>query len=242
MSTEQLQIQEIRFFFESNIFRLSGRLLKNTGRYVILGRMSKITLQILLFLMLSRMATANEVKLLFGLNSSKYLFSNEIDSLNRQQKTGLTTGLGWAMDIKTKFKFEINLLYSQRGAKVELPFGTDKSVSGIYKNSSISLPLLFKYQLKDSPSPYAAIGPEIVFILSHQLKFPASGDAFPLLDNTRKFIFAFTVLLGYEWPIGQWGFFAEVRYNRWLSNFWVDGQGTVKSEAVAILLGGIYYL
>ncbi len=185
---------------------------------------------------------ANEVKFLIGLNSGKYLFSSEIDSLNRQQKTGWTTGLGWAMDIKTKLKFEINLLYSQKGAKASLPFATDKSVSGIYKNSSISLPLFLKYQLNDKASPYAAAGPEFVFILSHQLKIPASGDNFSLLDNTRKFVFAFNVLLGYEWPIGQWGFFAEIRYNRWLSNFWVDSQGSVKSEAVAILLGGIYYL
>jgi opacity protein-like surface antigen len=216
--------------------------LKNTGSCVTLEQMSKKILQMLLLVFLGRMAMANEVKFLIGMNSSKYLFSSEISSLNRQQKTGLATGLGWSMDIKTKLKFEINLLYSQKGAKVELPFATDKSVSGIYKNSSLSLPLFLKYQLNDKASPYAALGPEFVFILSHQLQIPASGGDFPLLDNTRKFVFAFNVLLGYEWPIGQWGFFAEVRYNRWLSNFWVDGQGSVKSEAVAILLGGIYYL
>ncbi len=216
--------------------------MKNNAGYVTLAQMSKKILQILLFVLLSRLAPANEIKFLIGMNSSKYLFSSEIDSLNRQQKSGLASGLGWTMDIRTKLKFEINLLYSQKGAKVELPFGTDKSVSGIYKNSSISLPLFLKYQLNDKASPYAAVGPEFVFILSHQLQLPASGDNFPLLDNTKKFVFAFNILLGYEWPIGQWGFFAEVRYNRWLSNFWVDGQGSVKSEAVAILLGGIYYL
>lgn len=196
----------------------------------------------LLFVLLGRLAPANEVKFLIGMNSSKYLFSSEIDSLNRQQKSGPAAGLGWAMNIKTKLKFEINLLYSQKGAKVELPVGTDKNVPGIYKNSSISLPLFLKYQLNDKASPYAAAGPEFVFILSHQLQLPVSGDSFSLLDDTKKFVFAFNVLLGYEWPIGQWALFAEVRYNRWLSNFWIDGQGTVKSEAVAILLGGIYYL
>jgi hypothetical protein len=225
-----------------NLIRLSGGVLKNTDSCVTLGRMRIKIFQMLLVVLLGRMAMANEVKFLIGMNSSKYLFSSEISSLNHQQKTGLATGMGWAMNFKTNFEFEINLLYSQKGAKVELPFGTDKSVSGIYKNSSISLPLLLKYQLNDKASPYAAMGPEFVFILSHQLKIPASGDSFPLLDNTRKFIFAFNILLGYEWPIGKWGFFAEVRYNRWLSNFWVDGHGTVKSEAVAILLGSIYYL
>ena len=130
--------------------------------------------------MLGRLAPANEVKFIIGMNSSKYLFSSEIDSLNRKQKTGLAAGLGWAMDIKTKIKFEINLLYSQKGAKVELPFGTDKSVSGIYKNSSLSFPLFIKYQLHDKASPYAGLGPEFVFILSHQLTDPRQRGQFSL--------------------------------------------------------------
>ena len=31
---------------------------------------------------------------------------------------------------------------------------------------------------------------------------------------------AFTMLLGYEWPVGTWSLFAEIRYDRWLGNFW----------------------
>jgi len=239
---DKWQILKNAIFQIEYVFRLLEGPLKNTYTCVTVIKMTKKLLKILLFILLSKISMANEIKFLIGMNSSKYLFSSEIDSLNHQQKTGFATGLGWAMDIKTKFKFEINLLYSQKGAKVSLPYGTDKSVAGIYKNSSISFPLFLKYQLNDKASPYAALGPEFVFVLSHQLNLPASGDNFPLLDNTRRFVFAFNLLLGYEWPIGQWGLFAEVRYNRWFSNFWIDSSGTIKSESVAILVGGIYYL
>ena len=64
--------------------------------------------------------------------------------------------------------------------------------------------------------------PNLCFIISHHLKFPENEDDLDLLDNTKKFILAFNALLGYELPIGQWGLFAEIRYNRWLGNFLVD--------------------
>jgi len=100
----------------------------------------------------------------------------------------------------------------------------------------------FKFGNKEKASPYAALGPEFVFIVSHHLKIPESGDDFDLLDNTKKLVLAFNALLGYEWPIGQWGLFAEIRYSRWLNNFLIDPEATVKSESIAFLLGGVYYL
>jgi hypothetical protein len=204
--------------------------------------MIKIIAAALFLLFLVQAAPANEIKAMVGMNWSKYLFPGETDSLNSQQKTGFTTGIGWVLDLKTNIKFEINLFYSQKGSKVSLPYTTGKNVSGIYKNTTIGFPFFFKYKFKEKASPYAALGPEFVFIVSHHLKLPESGDNFDLLDNTRKFVLAFNALLGYEWPIGQWGLFAEVRYNRWLSNFLVAPEGTVKSESLSFLFGGIYYL
>jgi hypothetical protein len=86
------------------------------------------------------------------------------------------------------------------------------------------------------------LGPEFVFILSHHLHFPEGGNSVDISDNTRKFIVAFNVLLGYEYPIGQWSLFAEIRYNRWLGNFLTPADAAVKSESMAIMLGCIYYL
>jgi len=196
----------------------------------------------LFFFLLSLAAQAGEIKAMIGPNWNKYLFSSEIDTLNRQQKTGVGIGLGWAMALNQKMKLEVNALLSRKGAKAFLEYLPGKTVPGIYKNTSLAFPVLFKYQLKEKATPYAALGPEFVFILSHHLLFPDGGDSVDLSDNTRKFVMAFNFLLGYEYPAGQWRLFAEIRYNRWLGNFLTGAEAAVKSESVAIMLGGVYHL
>lgn len=193
-------------------------------------------------LLLAQAASASEIKAMIGMNFNKYLFSSEINSLNHQQKTGFGVGLGWAFNLNQNMKLEINALYSQKGAKTSITYAPDNIVSGIYKNSTLGFPFLFKYQFMDKASPYVALGPEFVFITSHHLIFPESEEDFDLRGNTKTFVLAFNALLGYEWPIGQWGLFAEVRYSRWLSNFLIDPAATVRSESFTFLLGGVYYL
>ena len=60
--------------------------------------------------------------------------------------------------------------------------------------------------------------------------------------NTKKIVLAYTMLLGYEWPVRDGAPFAEIRYDRWLGNFWRDPRAAVKSESVAIMLGGVWTL
>jgi hypothetical protein len=216
--------------------------LKNIRYYVTFNQMNNKIAATLFLSFLAQAAPASEIKAMIGMNSSKYLFSNEINSFKLQQKTGFGVGLGWAFNLNQKIKLEINVLYSQKGAKASIAYTPDKAVSGFYKNTTIGFPFFFKYQFKDKASPYAAMGPEFVFIVAHHFKIPESGDDLDLLDNTKKFILAFNALLGYEWPIGQWGLFAEVRYSRWLSNFLNYPEATVKSESFTFLLGGVYYL
>ena len=197
---------------------------------------------VILLLLLSQIAPASEIKAMVGMNSSKYLFSSEIDSLNRQQKTGFGFGFGWAFNLNRNIKLEIDALYSQKGAKASIIFTPDKTVSGYYKNTSIGIPFFLKYQFKEKASPYIALGPEFVFITSHHLIFPESNGDYDLGDNTKKFVLAFNAILGYELPISQWRLFAEVRYNRYLGNFLIDPEASVKNESITFFLGGVYYL
>lgn len=185
---------------------------------------------------------ANEIKAMAGINFSKYLFSGPIDSLNRQQKTGCDFGFGCIFDINVNLKLEINAFYSQRGAKVSIAYTPDTTVSGYYKNITINFPLFFKYQFTDKASPYIALGPEFIFVTAHHLIFPESGDVLDLIDNTKKFILALDAVLGYEWPLGQWGLSAEIRYSRRLGNLLIHPEAKVGSESVTFLLGGVYYL
>lgn len=216
--------------------------MKKTRNCANLKQMKKILACAFFLFLLTQTIPASEIKAMFGMNSSKYLFSNEVNLQKCQQKTGLVSGLGWALNFNKNIKFEIDLLYSQKGAKVSLPYAINKNIFGIYENATIGFPIFFKYQFKEQASPYAAFGPEFVFLLSHHLKITESGDEFDLLDNTKKFLLAFNVLLGYELPIGQWGLFAEIRYSRWLSNFFNHSEAKVKSESFVFLLGGVYYL
>lgn len=202
---------------------------------------NKIRTALFLFL-LTRTAQADEVKAMLGINLSKYLFSSEITFLNRQQKSGLAIGLGYAFEINPKMRLEANAVYNEKGAKTTLEYVPGKTVSGTYSNRSIALPLFFKYRLKEGATPYVALGPEFNFILAHKLTIPEYDPSFNIADNTNKFILAINVALGYELCLGQWGLFAEVRYNRWLSDLWKSPDASMKSESISFLLGGIYYL
>jgi len=94
----------------------------------------------------TRTIQANEFKAMIGLNSSKYLFTAALSSLNSQQKTGVTLGLGWAFDLDRKIKLEVNALYSKGGAKASMAYPPDQSLSGYYRNTSMALPIFLKYQ------------------------------------------------------------------------------------------------
>lgn len=197
---------------------------------------------LLLLLVLARAAVDGEVKALLGIHTSKYLFSSDITSLNRQQKSGLAFGLGYAWEIAPKLKLEFQALYGEKGARTSLPYVPGKVVQGTYRNVAIAVPILFSYRFKEGATPYAAMGPEFNVILTHELTIPEYDKIFDLADNTKKIIFALNAALGYELPLGNWALFAELRYNRWLSSLLKSPDATVKSESFSVLIGGIFFL
>lgn len=200
----------------------------------------KKAIAVIFSLLLAQAALADEVKAMLGIHSSKYLFSSEITSLNRQQKSGLDIGLGYALAINPKMMLEAQVVFNKKGAKTELPYAPGKTASGTYSNRAISLPLFFRYRFTEGASPYAALGPEFSFILAHKLTIPEYDESFDIIDSTNKFIVAFNVALGYAFPLDQWGLFAEIRYNRGLSDLLKGPGPSVKCESVSFMLGGIY--
>lgn len=215
--------------------------MKNAGVCATFNPMKKAMIPVLLTLLLAQAAPADEVKAMLGIHTSKYLFSSEITSLNRRQKTGMSFSLGYAFEISPQIMLEAQAALMAKGAKVSLEYAPGKAVPATYGNRALVLPLFFKYRLKEGSTPYAAIGPEFNFILAHTLT-PEHGESIDIADNTNKFIFAINIALGYELPVGQWGLVAEARYNRWLSNLIKSPGTSVKGESISLLLGGIYYL
>lgn len=202
----------------------------------------KKTIASVLFLLLAHALAASEIKGLIGINWSKYLFSADATDLELRNKIGSRIGLGWALDLNLHLQVEIDALISKRGAKTELTYAPGQSISGIYTHTAISVPILFKFKLKRGASPYAALGPEFAFILSHRLQLPDSQESFDLSDNTKKFMLGFEALLGYQLPAGSWRIIAELRYGRWFSNLMKLPEPQAKSESFSFLLGGVYVL
>jgi hypothetical protein len=197
---------------------------------------------VFVIVLLAQKVHPGEIKAMIGLNSSKYLFSSKVDALILQQKTGLGIGFGYAFELSQNLKLEINTFYNQKGAKASIEYTPSKTVFGFYRNTTIGFPILLKYQFKNRKLPYAAIGPEFNIIIAHHFKIPETKDDYDLSADTRKFVLAFNALLGYEIPFDQWGLFAELRYNRWLSDFFDVPEAAMKGESFSFLLGGVYYL
>ena len=195
-----------------------------------------------LFLLLALAAPASEARIMLGIHSSKYLFSSEVTTLNRQQKSGVAIGLGYELEINPRMSLEADAVYGEKGAKASIEYTPGQTIFGTYSNRALALPILFKYRLKEGRSPYAALGPELNFILAHTLSIPEYEEKFDVSASTNKLIVAINAALGYELPFGRWGLFAEARYNRWLSNLWKSSDASVNSESLSFLLGGIYYL
>jgi hypothetical protein len=216
--------------------------LKNMDHYATLKKMFRKLSVVLFLLVFALTMQAGEIKVLVGMNSSKYLFTNVVGSLNSQQKTGMTFGLGRAFNLSPNIKLELNALYGQGGAKASIAYAPDKFLSGYYRNTSLALPIFVKYQFKTMATPYIAAGPELVFLLSHHFLLPEGKDEYDLRDNTKNFILAITILFGYELPFGEWSLTAEIRYSRWLNNFLIDPETKARSESFSLLFGGVYHL
>lgn len=193
-------------------------------------------------LLLTRQVEAVEIKGTMGLNLSKYLFSSEIDSLSRQQRSGYILGLGGTLDLNENIQLEVDALLSEKGTKTSLEYAPGKEIPAVYKNISLGFPLLFKYRLKEGASPYAGLGPEFVFLLSHSMRIADSNESVDLSEKTKKFVLGGNVLMGYQIPLGRWILFAEARFCRWLGSFLIDSEASVKVESFSFLLGAAFSL
>lgn len=197
----------------------------------------KKTILVSLLLLFARMAEAGELKGILAFHSSKYLLASEATALGYQHKWGTAVGAGYTFSVSRTLSLEADLLLGAKGAKTSLAYGSAGAIPGTYRCRFLALPILLAYRFKTGATPYAGLGPEFNFILSHRLSIPEYEESFDVGNETKKFIPAFNVALGYEIPLGRWRLFVEARYNRWLANLWKNADASVKCETLAILLG-----
>ena len=175
--------------------------------------------------------------------SSKYLFSSEIVSLNRQQKTGLAFGLGYAFEINPKMMLEAHVAFmATRGRKRHWSYAPGETALATYRNQVAR------------PAALLQVPPEggRLALCRHRAGIQLHPGAHPGSPNMGK---------ASIFPITQRNLCLPST-SRWAMNCLSasgacspkcattagsrtclkNPEASVKGESVSFLLGGIYYL
>jgi opacity protein-like surface antigen len=180
---------------------------------------------------------AMSYKLFTGINTSKYLFSKEITQIEHKQRTALSSGLGISFQFTDRICLEVNGIFYSGGAKTQISYASDMQLSGIYRNTNLAFPIIVKYKFLPITTPYLGIGPEFIYILSHNLEIPGIEKKYNILNETHRLNLGLTLVAGYEYKIKNLTLFGELRYNRWFTSFLKDTTATIKNKSWAFYIG-----
>jgi hypothetical protein len=197
---------------------------------------SKIASIVFLWLLYAN-SLAYSYKIFAGINSGKYLFSDQVTNIEHKQRTAPSGGVGISFQLKKKFVLEINTIFDSGGAKTQIPYSTELKLNGIYRNTNLAFPIILKYRFLPISTPYLGIGPEIIYLLSHNLEIPEMEQKLNILDATKKLHFGLTLIAGYEYKIKKLTVFGELRYKHWFTTLLKDTAASVKNESWAFYLG-----
>ena len=195
---------------------------------------------------------AQEVKFLCGLDLSKYAIWPEtyqgIDGYQYNDKSsfkiGFIIGGGIEFSFTKKITFEIDVLYFQKGSKIEREnlsleiYIAPKE----YTLHMICFPMLLRTKFLSGSSPYILGGGEFSFIISHRYTNILNGerrDSFNIIDNTSKFDYGLIIGGGYEIKAEKCSFFIEGRYHLGLGNISKDYHvyESMKTNTLVVVTG-----
>ena len=195
---------------------------------------------------------AQEVKFLLGLNLSRYAIWPEtyqgIDGYQYNNKSnfkiGSIIGGGIEFSFTKKITFEIDILYFQKGSKIESEnlsleiYSPPKE----YTLNMICFPMLLRTRFLTGSSPYILGGGEFSFIISHWYTNILNGqrrDSLNIIENTRKFDYGLIIGGGFEIKTEKRSFFIEGRYHLGLRNISKDYQvyESMKANTLVVVAG-----
>ena len=192
--------------------------LKSKKTYVMLKKMKIKIISAACFWLFYANGRAVSYNFFAGINTSKYLFSDEITQIEHKQKTTLSGGLGISLQLKDKIILEINAIYNTGGAKTHISYSPELKLTGIYRNTNLAFPIIVKYKFLPISTPYFAIGPELIYILSHNLEIPEIETKYNVLNETHRFNLGLTLVAGYEYKINNLLHFTELRFSHEFTN------------------------
>jgi hypothetical protein len=210
--------------------------------------------------------TPGGLKVLGGLGLANITYSQDgsddigvdIDHY-KKSKLGFLGGIGY--ESGSRFGFEIDLLYVQKGVRFEgSETGSTVSTGGSFdiklKVNELSLPVLAKIKFMPGSTPYVIAGGEIAYILSSKIDYWAKDDATDEIysgtedlndyDNMNKIDYGLVFGAGFELVSGPMPFFVEGRYHMGMANLFKNDAATsgsvgdtdwVRTNLLTLVLG-----
>lgn len=197
--------------------------------------MKKIIHFILIMMVVSTLYA--DFKILGGINFSKYNIFPEENNVKWNYKSGFLAGIGLEKNFTFRTLLEFDILYFQKGSKVE--FADFPGLKEIYNLNVVSIPILLRSKFFFDSSPYVLGGIEFSSILSHEAKFEGE-DTVDIKKHSNSIDFGFVFGCGYEIKMQEYlYFFIEARYHLGIRNIISDpvGNQSMKTNAILMIIG-----
>jgi len=186
---------------------------------------------------------ADGIKLMGGLNLSKYAASTKGESPGWSYKPGLCVGAGFEFDLSEsrKIAIEIDALFVQKkGRRGEDPNQTNTERT--YILNSLRFPVLARFQFKTDLPFYLLGGSEFSLIMSHKQE-QRSGNQKSQVDfkeSTKRTDLGVVLGVGFEIKIREFQtVFIEGRYHFGFVNIAqeIEDLESLKTHALLIVIG-----
>jgi len=199
--------------------------------------MKKVVVTVLAFTILLGVTSLAQTKKSNGLKAGVSIanFSgSDVSATN--DKTGLSAGVFWGIDVSNQIRIQPELLYTMRGAK-----GDTAGITGQINLDYIEVPVLIKWMLPTKgtvdPSLFAGLAPALnIRAKAKGLSGGLTGEI-DIKDEVKDVDFSAVFGGGFDFAAGNGNFGFDVRYAMGLSS--IDDTGfdlDVKNEAWTVML------
>ena len=191
----------------------------------------KKAILLLIVLALVSGLNAQTAKFLAGFNLSNY-HSTDLDP-QPERKLGFWGGVGLEWGTESLIG-EVNILYFQKGAKVEIGgIPTELTLT------EILVPVMVKFKFLPGTSPFIFAGGEVGYVIGYKAKDNSAN--LDVKDNVKAWDYGLVFGAGLELWIGDVAITAEGRYHYGLAPMGKGEGFDFKTNSIAILLGLVFY-
>jgi hypothetical protein len=203
-------------------------------------KIDKIIPILFLVLMPTSITHAGHLRVMGGLNLSKYAGPLFYPQDAWKFRTGFEGGVGYEIRLGPHFSLEIDGMFIQKGSLLEYRKPGFHTYTIHYALNEISFPIVLKLSFKKRSSPFVLAGGEFSYIVSSDVKVPGIEiypPPWPEPPKTKSFYPGLVFGSGFSWDMGKISTFIEVRLNLGLGNIVKFGSDHMRPRSIVLLLG-----